>query len=67
MLHQRAFDFKRADHVPRGLDDVVGASDEPIVAVCVAPGEVTRDVPAVLKALAVPGVLVKIAAAISRE
>ena len=36
MLHQRALDLERADHVAGGLDDVVGAADEPEVAVGVA-------------------------------
>jgi hypothetical protein len=36
MLHQRAFDFERANQMAGRLDDVVGASDEPEIAVRIA-------------------------------
>ena len=53
VLHQRALDLERADQVAGGLDHVVGAADEPEVAVGVAPGEVAGEVPAAGEAVAV--------------
>jgi hypothetical protein len=50
VLDQGALDLERADQVAGGLDDVVGASDEPEVAVGVASGEVAGEVPAVVEA-----------------
>jgi hypothetical protein len=40
MLHQHAFDLERTDQVPGGLDHVVGAADEPEVAVGIAHREI---------------------------
>ena len=40
VLHQRALDLERADQVAGRLDDVVGAADEPEVAVGVAARQV---------------------------
>ncbi len=51
VLDQRALDLERPDEVARGVDHVVGAADEPEVAVRVLAGAVAGDVPAVLKRL----------------
>ncbi len=40
MLHQHVLHLERADQVSGGFDDVVGTSDEPVVAVGVSGGEV---------------------------
>jgi hypothetical protein len=45
VLEERALDLERPDAVAGGDDDVVGASDEPQIAVLVAPGAVAGDVP----------------------
>jgi hypothetical protein len=45
MLHQRALDLEGADQVAGGLDDVVGAPDEPEVAVGIALGEIAGQIP----------------------
>ena len=42
MLHQRALDLERADQVAGRLDHVVGAADEPEVAVGIAPARGRR-------------------------
>ena len=44
VLHQRALDLERADQMAGGLDDVVGAPDEPEVAVGVALRQVAGQV-----------------------
>ncbi len=62
VLHQRALDLERADQVAGRLDHVVGAADEPEVAVGVAPREVAGQVPAAGEALAVALLLVQVAA-----
>ena len=51
MLHQRALDLERADQVTGRLDHVVGAADEPEVAVGVAHREIAGQIPAVGEAL----------------
>ena len=53
VLEQRALDLERPDQVPHALDDVVLAPDEPEVAVLVAAGEVSAQVPAAGEGLAV--------------
>ena len=59
VLHQHALDLERADQVAGRLDDVVGAADEPEVAVGVAPRQVAGQVPAAGEALAVALLLVR--------
>ena len=59
VLHQRALHFERPDEVAGRLDDVVGATDEPVVAVGVAAREVAGQIPAADEALAVTLVLVQ--------
>ena len=61
MIGQRVLDLERTDQVPGGLDHVVGAADEPEVAVGVALDEVAGQVEAVGEALAVALFLVQIA------
>ncbi len=62
MLVQRRLDLERADQVPGGLDDVVAASDEPVVAVGVTASQVAGAIPAVDEARPVSLVLVEVAA-----
>ena len=51
MLKQRALDLERPNHMAGGLDDVVCASDEPKVAIRVAPREVAGDIPNHLRSI----------------
>src|SRR5262249_61144579 len=44
VLEESALDLEGPDPVPRGDDDVVGAADEPEIAVLVAPGAVPGQV-----------------------
>ena len=53
MIGQRVLHLERTDQVPGGLDHVVGAADEPEVAVRVALGEVAGQIQVVGEALAV--------------
>ena len=53
VIGQRVLDLERADQVSSGLDHVVGAADEPEVAVRVALGEVAGQVEVVGEAFAV--------------
>ena len=53
VLEQRALDLERADEVSGRLDDVVRATDEPEVAVGVAPREIAGQVPLAREALGV--------------
>ena len=62
MIGQRVFHLERSDQVPGGLDHVVGAADEPEVAVGVALGEIPGEVEPVGEALAVALLLVQVAA-----
>ena len=59
VLHERALHLERADEVARGLDHVVGAADEPEVAVVVALREVAGQVPAVRRSTSVALLLVR--------
>ncbi len=52
MLHQNAFNFKRADTITGRLNDVVGSSNIPEIAVLILPGSVAGVVQTV-----VPGLL----------
>jgi hypothetical protein len=62
MLHQHAFDLERTDQMTGRLDHVVGAADEPEVAVRIAAGKVAAQVPAGAKALAVALLLAEVGA-----
>ena len=62
MLHQRAFDFERADEMAGALDDVVRAADKPIIALVVAHREIAGEIPAAGEALAIALLLVEIGA-----
>ena len=46
---QRALDFRGADAVPGHVHDVVDPAGDPVVAVCVAPGSVAREIVALCR------------------
>ena len=50
MLYQRAFHLERPDQMPRRVDDVVRAPNEPVVAVFIHAGAVAGDVPSLTEA-----------------
>ncbi len=62
MLHQHALDLERTDQVPRGLDHVVAAADEPEIAVGVTLHQVAAAIPAIDEATPVAFILTEIAA-----
>ena len=62
MLHQGALDLERTDEMAGRLDHVVGAADEPEVAVAVAPRQIAGQVPVADEALAVALLFPEIAA-----
>ena len=53
VLHQCALDLERPDQMAGALDDVIGAADEPIIALAVAHREVAGEIPAADEALLV--------------
>jgi hypothetical protein len=61
MFHQGARPLKRTHHMPRGLDNVIGASDELEIAIGIAFGEIAREIPAAHKALPVAYLVVQVA------
>ena len=62
MLHQRAFHLERTDEMTRALDDVVRATDKPIIALGVAHGEIAGEIPAASETFAIALFLVEITA-----
>jgi hypothetical protein len=62
VLEQHALDLERSDEMAGGLDHVVAAPDEPVVALGVAPDEVAGEVPALGEAAPVALRLVQVAA-----
>ena len=62
MFHQHAFHLKRANQVARRLDDIVRATDKPVVTVGITPRQVARQVQVAIKALAVARLVVQVAA-----
>ena len=59
MFHQRAFHLERADQMAGALDDVIGAADEPVIAVRVAHREIAGQIPSADEAFAIALLLVR--------
>ena len=62
MLHQRAFHFERTDEMAGALDDVVGAADEPIVALAVPHREIAGEIPAADETFAIALLFIEVGA-----
>lgn len=62
VLHQGALYLEGTDQVSRGLDDIVGPPDEPLITLAVALGKVSGKIPPAGKAVAVALLLMDVAA-----